>query len=83
MSSVFTFPAFCFLLFREAVVAVDRHTEKETEDFLPQKRSRLYGIATTNTQCPQGTASVTSDSRQNSHVCSKHSYAYMWPMLGQ
>ncbi|KAG7217942.1 hypothetical protein INR49_020764 [Caranx melampygus] len=38
---------------REAVVAVDRHTEKETDEFLPQKRSRLYGITTATTQCPQ------------------------------
>uniref|UniRef100_A0A8D3DW80 Nidogen 1 n=1 Tax=Scophthalmus maximus TaxID=52904 RepID=A0A8D3DW80_SCOMX len=42
---------------REAVVAVDRHSEKETDEFLPQKRSRLYGITTTSTQCPQGTTS--------------------------
>ncbi|XP_035022947.2 nidogen-1 [Hippoglossus stenolepis] len=38
---------------REAVVAVDRHSETETEEFLPQRRSRLYGITTTTTQCPQ------------------------------
>ncbi|XP_034722409.1 uncharacterized protein LOC117941512 [Etheostoma cragini] len=38
---------------REAVVAVDRHSEKETEEFLPQKRSRLYGITTTPSRCPQ------------------------------
>ncbi|XP_073319461.1 nidogen-1-like isoform X2 [Pagrus major] len=38
---------------REAVVAVDRQSERETEEFLPQKRSRLYGITTTPTQCPQ------------------------------
>ncbi|KAK5865494.1 hypothetical protein PBY51_019760 [Eleginops maclovinus] len=38
---------------REAVVSVDRYAEKETEEFLPQKRSRLYGITTTPTQCPQ------------------------------
>ncbi|XP_056266669.1 nidogen-1-like isoform X1 [Pseudoliparis swirei] len=38
---------------REAVVAVDRHSEKETDEFLPQKRSRVYGITTTTTQCPQ------------------------------
>ncbi|XP_042243705.1 nidogen-1-like [Thunnus thynnus] len=38
---------------REAVVAVDRQSEKETDEFLPQKRSRLYGITTTPTQCPQ------------------------------
>uniref|UniRef100_A0AAQ6AFF5 Nidogen 1b n=1 Tax=Amphiprion ocellaris TaxID=80972 RepID=A0AAQ6AFF5_AMPOC len=41
---------------REAVVAVDRQSERETEEFLPQKRSRVYGITTTPTQCPQGTA---------------------------
>ncbi|KAM9363280.1 nidogen-1-like [Symphorus nematophorus] len=38
---------------REAVVAVDSHSEKETQEFQPQKRSRLYGITTTPTQCPQ------------------------------
>ncbi|XP_058496707.1 nidogen-1-like [Solea solea] len=38
---------------REAVVAVDRSSETETEEFLPQKRSRLYGIATATTHCPQ------------------------------
>nr|XP_020475953.1 nidogen-1-like [Monopterus albus] len=43
---------------REAVVAVDRHSERETEEFLPQKRSRLYGITTTSTHCPQGTTPV-------------------------
>uniref|UniRef100_A0A3Q3X132 Uncharacterized protein n=1 Tax=Mola mola TaxID=94237 RepID=A0A3Q3X132_MOLML len=38
---------------REAVVAVDRPSERETEEFLPQRCSRLYGITTTPTQCPQ------------------------------
>ncbi|CAK6981389.1 nidogen-1-like [Scomber scombrus] len=38
---------------REAVVAVDRQSQKEVDEFLPQKRSRLYGITTTPTQCPQ------------------------------
>ncbi|KAM8772103.1 nidogen-1-like [Acanthopagrus schlegelii] len=37
---------------REAVVAVDRQSERETDEFLPQRRSRLYGITTT-TQCQQ------------------------------
>ena len=40
--------------FREAVVAVDTPSERETQEFLPQRRSRLYGITTTPTQCPQG-----------------------------
>lgn len=60
-------------------MAVDRQTEKETEDFLPQKRSRLYGITTTNTQCPQGTPSVTSNS--NLHICTKHSFTRLLCML--
>lgn len=40
--------------FREALIAVDRHSRTETQEFLPQKRSRLYGLAATPTQCPQG-----------------------------
>lgn len=40
--------------FREALIAVDRHSRTETEEFLPQKRSRLYGLAATLTRCPQG-----------------------------
>uniref|UniRef100_A0A8C8DWB0 Nidogen 1b n=1 Tax=Oryzias sinensis TaxID=183150 RepID=A0A8C8DWB0_9TELE len=43
---------------REAVVAVDRRTQTETDEFLPQKRSRLYGITTTPTQCSQGKTGV-------------------------
>lgn len=42
------------LIYREAVVAVDRTSQTETEEFLPQMRSRLYGITTTTTHCPQG-----------------------------
>lgn len=40
--------------FREALIAVDRQSRTETEEFLPQKRSRLYGVAATLTHCPQG-----------------------------
>ncbi|CAL8329338.1 unnamed protein product [Merluccius merluccius] len=39
---------------REAVVSVDRSGERETDDFLPQKRSQPYGIAVATTQCYQG-----------------------------
>uniref|UniRef100_A0A3Q0SFY4 Nidogen 1 n=1 Tax=Amphilophus citrinellus TaxID=61819 RepID=A0A3Q0SFY4_AMPCI len=53
---------------REAVVAVDRHLERETEEFLPQKRSRLYGIATTATQCPQ-VYNYCADNGGCSHLC--------------
>ncbi|KAM4585394.1 nidogen-1-like [Odontesthes bonariensis] len=53
---------------REAVVAVDRHSEKETEEFLPQKRSRLYGITTTPSQCPQ-VYNYCSNNGGCSHLC--------------
>ncbi|XP_037621658.1 nidogen-1-like [Sebastes umbrosus] len=53
---------------REAVVAVDRHSEKETEAFLPQKRSRLYGITTTPTQCQQ-VYNYCSNNAGCSHLC--------------
>ncbi|XP_020511653.1 nidogen-1-like [Labrus bergylta] len=53
---------------REAVVAVDSQAEKETEEFLPQKRSRLYGITTTPTQCPQA-YNYCSNNGGCSHLC--------------
>ncbi|KAM9857042.1 nidogen-1-like [Aulostomus maculatus] len=53
---------------REAVVAVDRHSERETDEFLPQKRSRLYGITTTPTQCPQ-VYNYCSNNGGCSHLC--------------
>ncbi|KAE8300659.1 Nidogen-1 [Larimichthys crocea] len=53
---------------REAVVAVDRQSEKETEEFLPQKRSRLYGITTTPTQCPQA-YNYCANNAGCSHLC--------------
>ncbi|KAM9792237.1 nidogen-1-like [Neosynchiropus ocellatus] len=36
---------------REAVVGVDVQQQKETEEFLPQRRSRLYGIAVATAEC--------------------------------
>ncbi|XP_032364846.1 nidogen-1, partial [Etheostoma spectabile] len=53
---------------REAVVSVDRHSEKETEEFLPQKRSRLYGITTTPSRCPQ-VYNYCLDNGGCSHLC--------------
>lgn len=43
-------------LSRQAVVSVDHVAGKEVDEFLPQKRSRLYGITTSYPQCPQGLA---------------------------
>ncbi|KAF3688158.1 Nidogen-1 [Channa argus] len=53
---------------REAVVAVDRRSEKETEEFQPQKRSRVYGITATPTQCPQA-YNFCSNNGGCSHLC--------------
>ncbi|XP_029009403.1 nidogen-1-like [Betta splendens] len=53
---------------REAVVAVDRRSEKETQEFLPQRRSRVYGITTTTTQCPQ-VYNYCSNNGGCSHLC--------------
>lgn len=39
---------------RDAVVAVDRHAGRESDEFQPQKRTKLYGIATAYAQCPSG-----------------------------
>lgn len=39
---------------RDAVVAVDRLSGKETDEFQPQKRTKIYGIATAYAQCPSG-----------------------------
>lgn len=39
---------------RDAVVAVDRYAGKESDEFQPQKRTKLYGIATAYAQCPSG-----------------------------
>ncbi|KAM4603908.1 nidogen-1-like [Polymixia lowei] len=53
---------------REAVVAVDRQASRETDEFLPQKRSRLYGITTTPTECHQG-YNYCSNNGGCSHLC--------------
>ncbi|XP_008305030.1 nidogen-1 [Stegastes partitus] len=43
---------------RDAVVAVDRYTGREADEFQPQKRTKLYGIATAYAQCPSGNKPV-------------------------
>ncbi|XP_060797025.1 nidogen-1 [Neoarius graeffei] len=55
---------------RQAVVSVDHVAGKEVDEFLPQKRSRVYGITTTYPQCPQGERNYCSTNNGGcSHLC--------------
>ncbi|KAJ8392450.1 hypothetical protein AAFF_G00075750 [Aldrovandia affinis] len=54
---------------RDAVVAVDRSTGKETDEFLPQRRSRIYGITTANAQCPTGQNYCSVNNGGCTHLC--------------
>ncbi|KAM4693380.1 nidogen-1 isoform 2-T2 [Discoglossus pictus] len=54
---------------RDAVVAVDRTISKENDNFQPHKRSRLYGITTAFSQCPQGHSYCTVNNGGCSHLC--------------
>ncbi|XP_053369004.1 nidogen-1 isoform X1 [Clarias gariepinus] len=55
---------------RQAVVSVDQVTGKEVDEFLPQKRSRLYGLTTSYPQCPQADRNYCSSNNGGcSHLC--------------
>ncbi|GAA6100747.1 nidogen-1 isoform X1 [Tachysurus ichikawai] len=55
---------------RQAVVSVDHVAGKELDEFLPQKRSRLYGITTSYPQCPQAERNYCSSNKGGcSHLC--------------
>lgn len=49
----------CPLVFcRNSVIAVDLAISKETDTFHPHKQTRLYGVTTALSQCPQGNSPV-------------------------
>ncbi|XP_023692068.1 nidogen-1 [Paramormyrops kingsleyae] len=54
---------------REAVMVVDRPAEKNTDEFVPQKRSRLYGIAVASVRCPAGQNYCSVNNGGCTHLC--------------
>ncbi|KAM9803801.1 nidogen-1 [Neosynchiropus ocellatus] len=54
---------------RNAVVAVDRYAGQESDEFQPQKRTKLYGIATAYAQCPSGQNYCTGNNGGCTHLC--------------
>uniref|UniRef100_A0A3Q0RB25 Nidogen 1 n=1 Tax=Amphilophus citrinellus TaxID=61819 RepID=A0A3Q0RB25_AMPCI len=54
---------------RDAVVAVDRYASRESDEFQPQKRTRLYGIATAYAQCPSGQNYCAANNGGCTHLC--------------
>ncbi|XP_068183596.1 nidogen-1 [Antennarius striatus] len=54
---------------RDAVVAVDRHAGKELDELHPQKRTKLYGIATAYAKCPFGQNYCAVNNGGCTHLC--------------
>ncbi|XP_038593380.1 nidogen-1 [Micropterus salmoides] len=54
---------------RDAVVAVDRYTGRQSDEFQPQKRTKLYGIATAYAQCPSGQNYCAVNNGGCTHLC--------------
>uniref|UniRef100_A0A8C9AKG7 Nidogen 1 n=1 Tax=Prolemur simus TaxID=1328070 RepID=A0A8C9AKG7_PROSS len=52
-----------------SVVAVDLAISKETDAFQPHKQTRLYGIATALSQCPQGHNYCSVNNGGCTHLC--------------
>ncbi|XP_059838139.1 nidogen-1 [Hypanus sabinus] len=54
---------------RDAVVAVDRIIGRETDEERPTRRSRLYGITTAYSRCPQGQNHCAVNNGGCTHLC--------------
>uniref|UniRef100_A0A8C6T982 Nidogen 1a n=1 Tax=Neogobius melanostomus TaxID=47308 RepID=A0A8C6T982_9GOBI len=54
---------------RDAVVAVDRYAGTESDEFQPQKRTKLYGLAAAYSQCPQGQNYCDVNNGGCTHLC--------------
>uniref|UniRef100_A0A8C6THD9 Nidogen 1a n=1 Tax=Neogobius melanostomus TaxID=47308 RepID=A0A8C6THD9_9GOBI len=53
----------------DAVVAVDRYAGTESDEFQPQKRTKLYGLAAAYSQCPQGQNYCDVNNGGCTHLC--------------
>uniref|UniRef100_A0AAR2J865 Nidogen 1a n=1 Tax=Pygocentrus nattereri TaxID=42514 RepID=A0AAR2J865_PYGNA len=54
---------------RDAVIVVDHHSGRETDEFLPQVRTRLYGITLAYRQCPTGRSHCAVNNGGCTHLC--------------
>ncbi|XP_037638608.1 nidogen-1 [Sebastes umbrosus] len=54
---------------RDAVVAVDLRSGKESDEFQPQKRTKIYGITTAYAQCPSGQNYCAVNNGGCTHLC--------------
>ncbi|MFT7807036.1 nidogen-1 [Arapaima gigas] len=54
---------------RDAVIAANSYAGKETDEFHPQKQSRLYGITTAYAQCPAGQNYCSVNNGGCTHLC--------------